>query len=428
MTNAALALAVTTALNRVMAQDRGRLLSALTVRLRDFELAEEVLQDAVMSALDHWGRAGVPQSPVGWLLKVAYRKAIDRFRHAARSSRQSADLALLAQEEAAETDPDQIPDDRLRLIFTCCHPALEPKTRVALTLRTVCGLTTAQVAAVFLDPEPTMGQRLTRAKTKIAAAGIPFVIPGPEAWDDRLNAVLNVIYLIFTTGYAQGAGASHDLCEEAIFLARLVVHLRPDQAESEGLLALVLLIHSRRAARIGADGAAVALADQDHRLWHDGMRTEAHALLDRAMERRIPGPFQIKAALQALQSEGCRLGKTDWPQILLLYINLLRWEDTPVVRLNLAVAQAEAADVQAAIAAVEELAGALASYQPYHAVRADLLARVGRFAESQAAYEVAIRLASNPADVLFLAKRKAGLPECQAQDHFPPDRQKKGRA
>lgn len=411
MTNAALALSVTAALSRVMAQDRGRLLSALTVRLRDFELAEEVLQEAVMSALDHWGRAGVPQSPTGWLLKVAYRKAIDRFRHATRSARQSADLALLAQEEAAQTDPEPIPDDRLRLIFTCCHPALEPKTRVALTLRTVCGLTTAQVAAVFLDPEPTMGQRLTRAKTKIAAAGIPFVIPGPEAWADRLNAVLNVVYLIFTTGYAQGPGASHDLCEESIFLARLLVHLRPEQAESEGLLALILLIHSRKAARIGADGAAVALADQNRGLWDHGMRSEGQALLDRAMARRMPGPFQIKAALQALQSDGGALGKADWPQILLLYISLLRWEDTPVVRLNLSVARAEAGDIQTALAEVEALAEALQTYQPYHATRADLLARVRRFPESRAAYDDAIKLTTNTADVLFLTKRQAGLPE-----------------
>ena len=230
MTNAALALAVTQALNRVMAQDRGRLLSALTVRLRDFELAEEVLQEAVMSALDHWGRAGVPQSPVGWLLKVAYRKAIDRFRHSARSARQAADLALLAREEAEETDPDHIPDDRLRLIFTCCHPALEPKTRIALTLRTVCGLTTAQVAAVFLDPEPTMGQRLSRAKTKIAAARIPFVIPPPEDWAERLNSVLTVVYLVFTAGYTAPANLGRNLCEEAIFLARLIDRLRPAEA------------------------------------------------------------------------------------------------------------------------------------------------------------------------------------------------------
>jgi RNA polymerase sigma-70 factor (ECF subfamily) len=411
MTNAALALAVTAALNRVMAQDRGRLLSALTVRLRDFELAEEVLQDAVMSALDHWGRAGVPQSPTGWLLKVAYRKAIDRFRHAARSARQTADLALLAQEEAAEIEPDLIPDDRLRLIFTCCHPALEPKTRVALTLRTVCGLTTAQVAAVFLDPEPTMGQRLTRAKTKIATAGIPFVIPGPEAWDDRLNAVLNVVYLVFTAGYTASKSVGRDLCVEAIFLARLVVHLRPDQAESEGLLALILLIHSRKAARFGADGAAIALADQDRRLWDDAMRAEGQVLLDRAMARRVPGPFQIKAALQALQSDGGDRGKTDWPQILLLYISLLRWEDTPVVRLNLAVARAEAGDALTALAEVEALGGALSAYQPYHAARADLLARVGRIGESRMAYDRAITLANNPADIRFLEKRRAFLPD-----------------
>jgi RNA polymerase sigma factor (sigma-70 family) len=211
MTKAALALGITQTLNRVLAKDRGRLLSALTVRLRDFQLAEDMLQEAAISALTHWGRSGIPTSPEGWLLKVAFRKAIDRLRASARTARNAADLALLAEEEAAETEPDMIPDERLRLIFTCCHPALEPKTRIALTLRTVCGLTTTQVAAVFLDPEPTMGQRLTRAKTKISAAGIPFRLPDPADFAERLNSVLTVVYLVFTAGYTKSPQLGRDL-------------------------------------------------------------------------------------------------------------------------------------------------------------------------------------------------------------------------
>ncbi len=406
MTNAALALAVTQALNRVMAQDRGRLLSALSVRLRDFELAEEVLQEAAMSALDHWGRAGVPQSPVGWLLKVAYRKAIDRFRQSARSARQAADLALLAREEAEEVDPDHIPDDRLRLIFTCCHPALEPKTRVALTLRTVCGLTTAQVAAVFLDPEPTMGQRLTRAKTKIAAAGIPFGIPGPEAWGDRLNAVLNVVYLVFTAGYTAPKSVGRDLCVEAIFLARLIASLRPDEAEVEGCLALLLLTHARAAARVDATGCTVPPGAQDRGLWDHGALHEGRALLDRAMTRGQPGPYQIKAAIAACHAmpDG-----PDWPQIAALYTALLRWEPSPTVALGQAVALMETGDVSAAVARLSTLAEALEGYQPFHAAFAEVLRRQGRTAQAAQAYDRAIAMATTPEDAAFLRKARDGL-------------------
>lgn len=393
-----------------MRNDRGRLLSALIARLGDFQLAEEALQDALTAAVQDWGTKGVPRSAMGWLLRVAHRKAIDRLRRARRDGALGVALSTLAPDEA-ESEADAIPDERLRLIFTCCHPALDQKSRVALTLRCLGGLSTAQIARAFLDAEPTMGQRLSRAKAKIAAAGIPFVVPGPEEWQERLNSVLTVIYLIFTAGYAQGPGSSQNLCDEAIFLARLLLHLRPDQAESEGLLALILLIHSRRAARIAADGAAVALTDQDCSLWDTGMMAEGQDLLDHAMARRKAGPFQIKAALQALLSEGRKSGVTDWPQILLLYISLLRWEDTPVVRLNYAVAQAEAGDVLTAMAALDALDGTLATYQPYHAARADLLARIGRLSESRLAYDAAIKMTTNPADVLFLSKRQARLPQ-----------------
>ena len=415
MTNAALALAVTQALNRVMAQDRGRLLSALTVRLRDFELAEEVLQDAAMSALDHWGRAGVPQSPTGWLLKVAYRKAIDRFRHAARQGQYAEEIARLAEDEAALADAPDIADDRLRLIFTCCHPALEPKTRVALTLRTLCGLSTAEVAAVFLDTEVAMGQRLSRAKAKIARAKIPYRIPEPEDFADRINSVLTVIYLVFTSGYAAGAGPgltergrppARDLCLEAIYLARLVNDLRPGEPEVEGCLALLLLTHARAGARATRDGTTVPLSEQDRGLWDASLLQEGQAVLLRALARKQSGPFQIKAAIAACQMEA----PPDWPQIAALYGALMPFEDTPVTRLNRAVAIFELGQHKVALAQVEGLADDLAGYQPFHAVHADFLARLGRFSESRAAYGRAIHFATNPADVSFLLKRQAKLP------------------
>ena len=246
---AAAAIAATRAVEAVMRDQRGRLLAALIARLRDFQLAEDALQDAALSAVSHWGRTGLPNSPEGWLLRVALRKAIDRLRSASRESRKALDQAVLAREEADEMEAEAIPDERLRLIFTCCHPALEEKTRVALTLRSLCGLTTTQVAAVFLDAEPTMGQRLSRAKAKIAGAGIPFAVPEAEDLPVRMNSVLTVVYLIFTAGYAQGPVQGADLCGEAIFLARMLMGLAPGNAEVEGALALLLVTHARRAAR-----------------------------------------------------------------------------------------------------------------------------------------------------------------------------------
>lgn len=406
------AIAVTRALDRVMRQDRGRLLSALIARLRDFQLAEDALQDALFSAVAHWGAKGLPASPQGWLLKVALRKAIDRLRRAKTDSQQRANLATLAPDEAVE-EPEIIPDERLRLIFTCCHPALDPKSRVALTLRTLGGLSTPQIAKAFLDTDTTMGQRLSRAKAKISAAGIAYVVPGPEDWSARLNSVLTVIYLIFNAGYGQGADetGSHDLCDEAIFLARLMVDLRPGDAEIEGLLSLLLIIQSRKGARVGADGEGIGLGEQDISLWDLGMAEEGQALLDRAMIRRAAGPFQIKAALQALQVDGRRLGMTDWPQIVLLYTSLLRWEDTPVVRMNRAVAQAEAGHLQTALATLDDLQTDLQAYQPFHAACADLFARAGRFDDSRHAYDRAISFAQSKVDVLFLVKRRAMVPE-----------------
>jgi predicted RNA polymerase sigma factor len=392
-------------LAQVLRQDRGRLLAALVARTGDFQRAEDALQEAAASAHVHWGRAGVPVSPAGWLLRAALRKAIDSYRRDTSHARHRDALQVLAEEEAAAPDPQTIPDDRLRLIFTCCHPALEEKTRVALTLRSLCGLTTPQVAAVFLDAEATMGQRLSRAKAKIAAAQIPFVIPGPEDWPYRLNSVLTVVYLIYTAGYAQGPQTGIDLCAEAVFLARLLVMLAPDQAEVEGCLALLLLTQARANARISPQGATLPPSAQDQTLWDAAMLAEGQGHLDRAIARRTPGPFQIKAAIAALHCAP----PPDWPQIALLYASLLEFEPTPVVRLNHAVALAETGHATQALALLAELEADLAQYQPFHAARADLLARTGKPQDAALAYDIAIHLTTSSADRAFLQARRAAL-------------------
>jgi RNA polymerase sigma factor (sigma-70 family) len=389
-----------------MREDRGRLMAALVSRLRDMQRAEDALQDAMASALVHWGRNGIPASPKGWLLQVAWRKALDRIRRGGTEQRGQADLLIRSDE--AQEEGEEIPDHRLRLIFTCCHPALEAKSRVALTLRTVCGLTTGQIAQVFLDAEPTMGQRLSRAKAKIAGAGIAYQVPEEEAWGERLNSVLTVVYLIFTAGYTAGPVGGRDLCEEAIFLARLVNDLRGGEAEIEGTLALLLITHARRAARVDGQGATVPPVDQDRALWDKAQMAEGQAWLDRALERRARGPFQIKAAISALQS--VEAGPVDWLQIAALYQALLHWEPTAVVRLNLAVALAESGHVDQGLAALARLEPELRNFQPWHAARAALLARAGQNDSSRAAFDQAIDRADNPADARFLTERRKNLP------------------
>jgi predicted RNA polymerase sigma factor len=405
MSAAPQAIAATKALTAVMRDDRGRLLAALIARLRDFQLAEEALQEAAISALSHWGRVGLPASPQGWLLRVALRKAIDRFRGAARAGKMAGELAKLAVAEAAETEPEMIPDERLRLIFTCCHPALDAKSRVALTLRTLGGLTTPQIAAAFLDQDATMGQRLSRAKAKIAAAGIPFAVPGPEEWTDRLSSVLRVIYLIFNAGYTAGPRVGHDLAAEAIYLAGLVNDLHPGDPETEGALALLGLTHARRAARIGADGATVPPHAQDRALWDQAGIDAALPLIKVAMGRGRVGPFQVQAAIAACQMQA----PPDWPQIVALYDVLIRLEPTPVVALNRAVALSEVGTPAVAWAQITALAAVLDDYQPFHAAVAAVAAKLGRVADSQAAYARAIAMASSPADAAYLAAQSARL-------------------
>lgn len=398
-------IAVAKELERVMRLDRGRLIAILAAGLRDLSLAEEVLQEAAISALGHWGRAGLPTSPQGWLLQVARRKAIDRLRRDKRSKHHAETLTILAADDGAPAD-DDIPDHRLRLIFACCHPALETKSRVALTLRTVCGLTTPEIARAFLDNSTTMGQRLSRAKAKIAAAGISFAVPEPEFWDARLDAVLTSVYLIFTTGYIAAPDEPRDLCHEAEYLMRLIDQLRPDDPEIEGALAMMLLIGARRAARIGSDGASLPPAEQNRSLWDSVRIAEGRAILARAVERRKAGPFQIKAAIA-----DCQMGDTgpDWPQIAALYGALWKHEPTPVVALNHGVALSEAGELKTALALVESLESQLPNYQPWHAASAALHAMSGDHKKAAAAYRQAIATAPRAAEALFLKKRLAKL-------------------
>ena len=401
MAAAAQAIAVSKALEAVLRQDRGRLMAALTYRLHSFQLAEDALQEASISALVHWGREGLPQSPQGWLIRVAFRKALDQLRSEGRSQERD-DAMQLVNDLLGQDEPEAIPDERLRLIFTCCHPALELKSRVALTLRTVCGLSTGEIARLFLDNEATMGQRLSRAKTKIADAGIAYAVPPPEQWDERMQAVLTTVYLIFTTGYTAAPGEPRDLCGEALFLARLLQALSPEQPEIEGALALMLLTEARRAARIDAQGATVPPAEQDRQRWNREQEAEGRQLLEAALRRKRAGPFQIKAAISA-----CQMAEPapDWPQILQLYTVLLTLEPTPVVRVNHAVALAETGHLAAALVTLDGLRDTLADFQPFHAAHAAVLAQAGQVEAARSAYAMAIALAANESDRRFLAGR-----------------------
>lgn len=394
-----------TVLASVLRQDRGRILSALIARMRDFQSAEDALHEAAAAALAHWGRSGIPERPDAWLIRVAFRKAIDMLRTTSRAGQGVKAMAVLARDEAMDA-PELIADERLRLIFTCCHPALASKSRVALTLRCVCGLSTGEIAHAFLDAEPAMGQRLARAKTKIAEAGIPFTIPEPEHWPERLRSVLDVVYLIFNTGYTVGPGEPRDLCDEAIYLARLIDQLRRSEPETEGCLALMLLTHARSAARVAPNGESIAITDQNRGLWNAADIAEGLALLQTTMKRSAPGPHQIKAAIAACHMTG---PAPDWPQILLLYDSLLRFEPTPVVALNRAVALAETGMLEIALSALDALQDALASYQPFHAAMAELQSRNGNRCAAMAAYAEAIRLAASSADAAFLIRKRNKL-------------------
>jgi RNA polymerase sigma factor (sigma-70 family) len=396
-------------INQILRQDRGRLMSALIGKFRNFDLAEDALQEALESAAVHWARSGLPANPAAWLYTAASRKAIDAIRKNTRNSQLVDELTMVTpmshqQAEAA----DAFPDNRLRLIFTCCHPALEQKSQVALTLRTLGGLTTTEIARAFLDNETTLGQRLSRAKAKIAKANIPYVVPEHEAWDERLSAVLTVIYLIFNEGYFASSGEiplRRALCDEAIFLGQMLAGLKPDEPEILGLLALMLFTHARHRARLQGSGV-VPLEAQDAILWDRAKLTEADQLLDRALVLTKPGPYQVQAAIAALH---CQIGSKDWQQIALLYRTLAAMDSNPVIRLNFAVALAEAGGLEAALREIESVRGALDHYQPFHAALADLLRQAGRLGEADEAYQRAIAMAGNEADARFLEKARVGL-------------------
>ncbi|MEM9937413.1 MAG: RNA polymerase sigma factor [Pseudomonadota bacterium] len=404
---------------RLIREEWGRILSSLVKNLSDLQLAEDCLQDAAEAALRTWPERGLPKSPAAWLIATARRKAIDRIRRSNRFAEKSSELAYLLaldQSEADLEDPAAIDDKQLELIFTCCHPALEEKTRIALTLRTIGGLTTEEIARAFLDKPSAMAQRLTRAKKKIKLAGIPYRVPEAEDLSERLRGVLSTIYLIFNEGYAASSGAMLtrvDLIIEAIRLARIMARLMPEETEIEGLLSLMLLHDARRNARVDKQGAMVSLERQNRALWDKSKIKEGTARLKAVLKKGRVGPYQVQASISALHVEAPSWTQTDWPQIAALYDLLYQMQPTPVVRINQALAISQMGDVRRALEMLTEIGEThdLSGYKAFHLARADLLQKVGDFRQAGKLIEVALALTDNQMERGFLERKLKSLSE-----------------
>ncbi|MEU6783319.1 RNA polymerase sigma factor [Nonomuraea angiospora] len=402
----------------VFREERGRLLAALVRRFGDLDLAEEVTSDAIEAALKHWPVEGVPPKPGAWLMTTARRKAVDRLRrdqaYAARVAILQVEAERAAPAPPADADGGELPDERLQLFFTCAHPALPAEDRGALTLRCLAGLTTPEVSRAYLVPVQTMAKRIVRAKNKIREARIPFRVPGADELPERLPGVLQVIYSIFTEGYAASSGPDLqrlDLAEEAIRLARILRRLLPSEREVAGLLALMLLVHARRDARTGPDGEPVLLDEQDRGRWDRDLIEEGSALVVTALSGGPPGVYGVQAAIAALHDEAADLATTDWPQVVALYDVLLALDPSPVVALNRAAAVAMRDGPEAGLALLDELAGEprLRGYHPYLVARADLLHRLGRRPEAAAAYRAALEVAGSEPERVHLRRRLAAV-------------------